>query len=315
MAEGKWIDGLSSEQPATEAARHVLEIRLPIVAHYLPLAAERADEDIEYVHQLRVATRRTGAALRLFRPVLPKKRFKEARNLLRTIRQAAGDARDWDVFQEMLTHSEALQGKKAESAMEFLIGYSLGQRAAAQETLTTVASASAESLTSVCDKLPGAGVEHPQEEPSRTTGELASETMSVVYQELQQGIADKPSTSDELHQLRISGKRVRYAIEVFADLLPSEVRSTLYPMIENLQEILGDVQDGHVAIRRLSTMASRLWNIRPDLAEAVFPGLNALTQEAQANISASKRSYRKWLDQWDELQSTGQLEAWTRPAA
>src|SRR5262249_55834949 len=97
MAEGKWISDLKPGSPLAEAARHVLFVRLQVVKDCLPRAALEADRDIEYVHQLRVGTRRADAALRIFKVCLPKKVQGEARRRLRKLRRAAGAARDWDV--------------------------------------------------------------------------------------------------------------------------------------------------------------------------------------------------------------------------
>ena len=62
MAEGKWIAGLTPGMPVADAARAVLAERFAVVRHFLPLAAEKPYEDAEHVHQLRVGTRRSGAA-------------------------------------------------------------------------------------------------------------------------------------------------------------------------------------------------------------------------------------------------------------
>ena len=67
MADGKWVPGLSADMPVAEAAAKVLAARLEVVQRYLPLAVRNSAANIEYVHQLRVAARRTGAALRIFR--------------------------------------------------------------------------------------------------------------------------------------------------------------------------------------------------------------------------------------------------------
>src|SRR4051794_33720985 len=98
MAEGKWISDLKPQSPLAEAARHVLFVRLQVVKDHLPRATLEADRDIEYVHQLRVGTRRADAALRIFKACLPKKVHRKARRRLRKLRRAAGAARDWDVF-------------------------------------------------------------------------------------------------------------------------------------------------------------------------------------------------------------------------
>ncbi len=58
MADGKWIPGLKIDTPVVDAAHQVLSVRLKVIQHYLPHAAEKPEEDVEYVHQLRVGSRR-----------------------------------------------------------------------------------------------------------------------------------------------------------------------------------------------------------------------------------------------------------------
>ena len=67
---GKWVKGLSHDLPVTVAANRVLDARLNAVWHWLLLAASHSPEDVEYVHQLRVAARRAVAAIRIFSPLL-----------------------------------------------------------------------------------------------------------------------------------------------------------------------------------------------------------------------------------------------------
>src|SRR4051812_23561883 len=92
MADGKWIAGLTPGMPVSGAAKVVLAERFAVVRQFLPLAAESAWEDPEFVHQLRVGTRRAAAALRAFADALPRKSLKATKGSLRTIRRAAGDA-------------------------------------------------------------------------------------------------------------------------------------------------------------------------------------------------------------------------------
>ena len=88
----KWIPGVSPDDRTSDVARRTLRSRLAAVHHYLPLAAEKSDEDNEYVHELRVATRRTTAALRLYADMLPRRRTARMERHLKQIRRAAGDA-------------------------------------------------------------------------------------------------------------------------------------------------------------------------------------------------------------------------------
>jgi CHAD domain-containing protein len=64
------------------------------------LAAKKSADDIEYVHQLRVATRRASAAVQIFAELLPKRKSRLINRRLRELRQAAGEARDLDVLGE-----------------------------------------------------------------------------------------------------------------------------------------------------------------------------------------------------------------------
>ena len=73
VRSSKWITGAKPEQPVTDVAQRALRERLNTVWFYAPLAAKKYEEDIEYVHQLRVATRRAGAGLQIFAEVLPKR--------------------------------------------------------------------------------------------------------------------------------------------------------------------------------------------------------------------------------------------------
>jgi inorganic triphosphatase YgiF len=116
--------------PAAQAALQVLGSRLALITKYLPQVLQEPGEDLEAVHQLRVGTRRCGAALKLFRDVLPKKWVRHSRVTLRNIRQTVGAARDWDVFLLRLQKSAAMLAHP--EAHILLVGLSLGHRGAAQ---------------------------------------------------------------------------------------------------------------------------------------------------------------------------------------
>ncbi len=118
--KGKWISVESPDQPVTDVARQALDKRLSTVWRCLPLAAHKADDDIEYVHQLRVASRRAMAAIEIFESFLPKHRAAWFKRQLKRVRNAAGDARDFDVLAARMraavkesAHSEPIHPKPA----------------------------------------------------------------------------------------------------------------------------------------------------------------------------------------------------------
>ncbi len=298
MVDGKWIDGLTPDMPAESAASAVLSARLASVAHHLPLAVEKAAEDVEHVHQLRVATRRAGAALTIFRSLLPNKVHKRAKVVLRVLRRAAGEARDWDVFLETLTSSESLKEAHARPATDLLTGYGLGQRAPAQATLTAVAAEQSCEFAEVRDNL--SSEVRPPDSP-QSLALFGAASLPTLFSEFATLVRSSPTDANELHQLRIIGKRLRYTMEVFSVCYAASFRESLYPTVERAQSILGVVQDGYVALERLDSIQARLRAAHPVTAKRVKSGLLGLSAEIRTRIASERRAYRRWERDWRKL--------------
>jgi CHAD domain-containing protein len=301
MADGKWIEGLSAGMPVAEAARVVLAERFAVVRHYLPLAAEKPHEDVEYVHQLRVGTRRSGAALRVFEEALPRKVWKDTKRTLRALRRAAGGARDWDVFLASLPESKALAGANAKPALDFLVGYAFGERAAAQDRLQTAASESGPMFTEQSADLP-ARARAPQGAGAPANfGALASAQMTALFREFTAGVEANPAEPETLHALRIVGKRLRYAIEIFADCYPPVMKETVYPAVEHVQELLGEVQDATVGMKRLAGIRGTVQTVMPKQLTRVRKGLDGLSATLKVKVPAGKKLFAAWRKDWLEL--------------
>ena len=95
MAKARAIPGLSEDDPYAVVAAKVVATR----------AAELADssagvldtDDIERVHDMRVASRRLRAALEVFEPCFPHKPFKTTLREVKALADALGERRDRDV--------------------------------------------------------------------------------------------------------------------------------------------------------------------------------------------------------------------------
>jgi CHAD domain-containing protein len=59
-------------------------------------------DDVERVHDMRVATRRLRAALEIFEPCFPRKRWRKALKRVKKLADALGERRDRDVEIELL---------------------------------------------------------------------------------------------------------------------------------------------------------------------------------------------------------------------
>jgi CHAD domain-containing protein len=74
-------------------------------------------DDVERVHDMRVATRRLRAALEIFGPCFPHKRWRKALKRVKALADALGERRDLDVEIELL---EGLAGDVASEDREAL---------------------------------------------------------------------------------------------------------------------------------------------------------------------------------------------------
>jgi CHAD domain-containing protein len=300
MADGKWVAGLTPDMPVDEAALVVLGARFRIVRQYLPLAVEKPYHDPEHVHQLRVGTRRAAAALRAFGGCLPRKALRAAKHHLRTIRRAAGDARDWDVFRLGLARAKPLAGPDGRPARDFLAGYAFGERAAAQRRLAEAAAAAGPGFAEVADDLPSL-VREPDGEAPSTLGVLAAAQFGELLRAFTAAAAANPTEPADLHQLRILGKRLRYALELFADCLPPAAREAAYPAVERVQELLGEVQDAAVGVDRLAALKDRVRLAAPADWLRVERGVEGLVRAARAKLPAGRAAFAAWRKEWAEV--------------
>lgn len=68
---------------------------------------------------------------------------------------------------------------------------------------------------------------------------------------------DAQPTGEQLHNLRISGKRLRYSAEALRDFYPDRL-ALLLDLLKRVQDALGEVQDYEAERRTLATEVRRL---------------------------------------------------------
>lgn len=327
-ASSKWIDGLFADTPCIIAARRVLSRRLRSVGRLLPLAAQRAGEDVEYVHQLRVATRRAAAALRAFHAICGEKELQRASRFLRRARRAASEARADDVHLEMLRHDPQAGSEEAREACERVIAAIGEHRRRAQKRIRQVhkryplgkvqslrrgllASAHVSWTTDEASGANGngaAGVHRPY-----TLGDLAARELPPLVEVIVAARKREITNLDELHALRLAGKRLRYAMELFVGCFPPDFRNELYPQVERMQEHLGGINDCHEIAQRIIQLARE--QAAPGNGSADAPAVNSAALVAVANFYDSQREakYRAFFEWWisDEAREAfDQLAAW-----
>lgn len=114
MARARNVE-LDCEAPFVLAAVQVVEVRAAEVFEHSAGVLDL--DDVEPVHDMRVATRRLRAALEVFEPCFPRKRHRKALRRVKALADALGVRRDLDVEIGLM---EGLAGEVAEEDQEAL---------------------------------------------------------------------------------------------------------------------------------------------------------------------------------------------------
>ena len=284
LKKSKWVKPSAPRRPIAEVAAKTISERLALVDYYLPLAAERWRQEVEFVHQLRVATRRASAALRLFRSLAPKKRRKAMKQRLSQVRRAAGEARDLDVLLERL-RSEVDSGHRTLTGITDAIEQ---RRRAAQKPIRKInQELQAADLPDEIERLAGR-VRWRRSGPEPTYEAAAAGLIANVAAGFDAVAARDPRCVEDLHALRIEGKQLRYALEILAAAFPGWVRDEFYPEVEALQSRLGGLND-HATARRNFLHWSSLSKEKHAAAD-----LAKLAKKEQQSLEACQDDFLKW---------------------
>lgn len=114
MASARKVE-LDCEASFGSAARRVVKVRAKEVFKQADGVLDL--EEVEHVHDMRVATRRLRAALEVFEECFPRKRHGKALKKVKALADALGERRDLDVEIELL---EGLRGESASEDREAL---------------------------------------------------------------------------------------------------------------------------------------------------------------------------------------------------
>ncbi len=287
--------------PAGEALHIVLEQRIGTVRRYARRVAERPGDDPEDVHQLRVATRRLSAAIAVFKPLIERDAARRLNRAARRLRCAAGATRDLDVLQAAIVELIPPTDGKSRARRVLLKRLDKRHRRAVEELGSVMEPARLRFRRAVnrfVGKSAAAGaVPVPSE---MRLCDLSERVMSPRWENLLAAAHGGLTNADELHVLRLTAKRLRYALEVFACCFPAGLAREWYAFVEDIQGQLGVLND----LRNLASLLD-------DWAQRERFG-NAKDAQAVARLIATLRgqvrrewrgAHRRFLEVWRSAES------------
>jgi triphosphatase len=249
-----------------EFAFRVLREQFAIFLAHEP--GTRIGEDPEELHDMRVATRRMRAAMKIFEDSLPA-RTRAFRDSLKWVAGALGDVRDIDV---QLEHLESWASEAAPEDREPLMALRAvleGQRAKARKAmLRTLDSRRYARLVASFASFLRKGPSRRALAARRPIKEAAPDLVRKPYRKVRK-LGDpltEESSAEEYHELRKKGKRLRYALEFLSGIYGEQTKEFIKPL-KDLQDVLGDHQDAEVAtshLRELSVARGRGRRLPPE---------------------------------------------------
>lgn len=292
-----------------KAARQVLSARLKGVRDRMTRAfTPAADDPPEPLHKLRVEVRRAGAAVEAFADYLPRRAHRRAKQQLKAVRRAAGDARDWDVFAAAVADWAAGRPEAERPGLDALLGWAAAKRQAAQAALDELAQDHPAAIEQLRAEVWDA-VRRPRGTKGRTLGELVRRLLAERTAELTAAVSADIAADADLHRVRIAAKQVRYTAEVLDDWLPPGVGDDLYPRLKQVQEALGRFNDAVTALVRLDEFAAHLRQTHPSLWERCRPGVEALAAHHTADREQDRVAFRAWAEGWRTRAAGGEAGA------
>ncbi len=221
----------------------LLEERLAAVI--APMAIVREDEDPEGVHDMRVAIRRLRGALEPAEPFYPPKGYKRAVRRVKTLARALGLVRDADVHLLSLRKRLAKADPDERAGIAGLIDNIVADRVDARADLDPVLDHwdghAADHFAEVRDLLARA---RGRKQKDRTRDSVAAVALRALSTRLEEfGDATKilaasgRGDAEELHEVRIVAKRLRYSLEIFSPVLGPDI-GDLLAELKTLQDVL-----------------------------------------------------------------------------
>lgn len=268
-AAGKKPGGYSSKvtlrldphMRADEATRIILRFLLRIIR--INAANIEKDIDTEFIHDFRVAVRRTRAALGQLRSVFPAKTTERFKKDFAFVGELTNELRDLDVC---LLKEGAYKAKIAPALrndIEPLFDYLRKKRSEAfQKVVRGLKSRRYEKIVKDWETFLETSS---QDSPSAENAEVAIMDLArrTIYRKyrsvVKTGNQILESADDRmLHVVRIHCKKLRYLMEFFASLFPPETINTSIDQLKRLQDNLGDFNDLRVQEEYLLAVATQL---------------------------------------------------------
>jgi CHAD domain-containing protein len=308
--------GLAPDDGMAEAARKTLFFHFQQMLRHEP--GTRSGENIEELHDMRVATRRMRAALRVFGGYVDGEKYAPFGKGLRRTGGLLGNVRDLDVFWEKTQrYLETLPPERRDELAAFQGVWQVARDQARDRLLAYLNGNSYKHFKGSFGEfleIHAVGARAAFSKAGMPRPDCLRQIAPVIlYQQLAivrayDAFVSGPNVAlARLHQLRIASKGLRYSFEFLEEVLGPEAR-LLIKEFKILQDHLGDLQDAVVACNILRDFLTwGTWGhpqtratISQPEAPVVSPGVASYLAARQTELQSLPVTF---IPLWEHIQS------------
>jgi CHAD domain-containing protein len=268
--------------------------------------------DPEFLHDLRIAVRRTRTVLAEAQAVLPAAVLEPTKDRFKWLAALTGTPRDLDVY--LLEWSRYTDPLGAEITPSLEPVRDLLERRRADGHIELERALRSERATELIDGWrtwlaePFAGDDIPAR-AGRPLGRLVAKRIDRAHGVLiERGRLIGPDTpAEQVHDLRKDAKKLRYLLECFGSLLPDQPRKRYVKRLKALQDNLGEHQDAEVHVSMLRAIGRELHEAgsSPDTMVAI----GQLTERLDQQRLAARAEYAERFADYDTPATQRALDA------
>jgi CHAD domain-containing protein len=288
------VPQVSIDRSTPAAALLVTEWSAYLAAMRANLPGVLDDVDTEFLHDFRVAVRRTRSTLKLGRPVLPQEVTDRWEPAMKWLSALTTPVRDLDVHQlDLPVMAGWLVAADPDDLQTFAVQLRRRRSAARRSLVRGLRSARFRRVLSGWEDVLADFSRLPRAQATRlTAGELAYRSIGRRYQRvMRDGAAITPdSPAEALHSLRHRCKELRYALELFAPVGDEAAGKRAVADLKDLQDVLGRFQDADVQKQTIYGFTEEM-----RAAHAPTKALMAMG-ELVAHLEADQRQAREGFD-------------------
>jgi CHAD domain-containing protein len=278
---------LEHSMTAQEAAGAIYRYLLDIIERNVH--GIREDIDTEFLHDFRVAVRRTRSALSQIKGILPKEVSDPYGAEFAQVGRSTNRLRDLDVYLLSGDRYRAMLSEDLASALDPLFDELAAERKREHRAVVRMLSGRryrdlVKNWKKTLDAFGSTALDAKRAEAP--VMKVAERMIARRYARVMTagGRIDDQSPDTDLHQLRISCKKLRYLLEFFASLHPPDKTGQLIKQLKKLQDNLGEFNDLSVQQTDLKSFLDKPDAQRSAVSSAAIGALIAKLENRQKEV-------------------------------